>query len=68
MIALESLSVRHEVECKIREVLYSYYLKEHDMDKGKYQIITRVGRVPIITCLRTTTVVGKIGFSLSEES
>ena len=51
LIALESLSVRHGVECEVGEDLYSYYLKEHDTDKGRYQLITKVGRVPIVTCL-----------------
>ena len=45
--------MRHGVECEIGEVLFSFYLKEHDTDKGRYQLITRVSRVPIITCLRT---------------
>ena len=53
LLALESLSVRHGVKCEIGEVLFSHYLKEHDTDKGRYQFITRVNRVPIITCLHT---------------
>ena len=52
-MALESLSVQHMVECEIGEVLFSYYLKEHDTDKRMYQLTARVGRVPIVTCLRT---------------
>ena len=53
LLALESLSVRNGVECEIGEVLFSYYLKEHDTDKGRYQLTMRVGRVPIFTCLHT---------------
>ena len=53
LMVLESLSIRHGVECKIWEVLFSYYLKEHDTDKGMYKLIARVGHVPIITCLQT---------------
>ena len=53
LMSLESISIRHGVECEIGEVLLSYYLKEHDKDKGRYKMITRVGRAPIITCLRT---------------
>ncbi|KAL5565741.1 hypothetical protein UlMin_028905 [Ulmus minor] len=53
LMSLESISIRHGVECEIGEVLFSYYLKEHDKDKGRYKMITRVGRAPIITCLRT---------------
>jgi len=52
-MSLESINIQHGVECEIGEVLYSYYLKEHDRDKGRYKMITRVGRAPIITCLRT---------------
>ena len=48
-----SLSIRHEVKCEIGEVMFSYFLKEHDTNKGRYQLIARVGRVLIITCLRT---------------
>ena len=53
LMALESLSVRHGVECEIGEVLFSYYLKEHNTDKSRYQLIARVGRVAIVTCLGT---------------
>ena len=52
LLALESLSMQHRVECDIGEVLFSYNLKKHAIDKGRYQLITKVGRVPIITCLR----------------
>lgn len=53
LMALECLSLQHGFECEVGEVLYSYYLKEHNTKKGRYQLITRVSRVPIITCLRT---------------
>ena len=53
LLVLECLSLRHRVECEIGEVLFTYYLKEYDIDKGRYQLITRVVQVPIITCLRS---------------
>ena len=53
LMSLESLSVRHGVDCELGEVMFSYYLKEHDVDKGCYKLIARAGRVPIITCLHT---------------
>ena len=53
LMSLESLSIRHGVECELGEVLFSYYLKEHDKDKGRFKLIARVGRAPIVTCLRT---------------
>ena len=39
LMSLESLSIRHRVKCEIGEVLFSYYLKEHEKDKGRYKII-----------------------------
>ena len=45
--------MQHGVAYEIGEVLYLYYLKEHDTNKGRYQMIVRVGREPIITYLRT---------------
>ncbi len=53
LMSLESLGSRHGVDCELGEVLFSYYLKEHDVDKGRYKLIARVGRVPVVTCLRT---------------
>ncbi|KAL5563464.1 hypothetical protein UlMin_033211 [Ulmus minor] len=53
LMSLESLSVRNGVDCELGEVLFSYYLKEHDKDKGRFKLIARVGRAPIVTCLRT---------------
>ena len=40
IMSFESLSTQHGVECEIGEVLFSYYLKEHDTDKGRYKLIT----------------------------
>ncbi|KAL5543291.1 hypothetical protein UlMin_011001 [Ulmus minor] len=53
LMSLESLSVRNGVDCELGEVLFSYYLKEHDKDKGRFKLIAGVGRAPIITYLRT---------------
>ncbi|KAL5567410.1 hypothetical protein UlMin_030574 [Ulmus minor] len=53
LMSIESLIVRHGVDCELGEVLFSYYLKEHDKDKGRFKLIARVGRAPIVTCLRT---------------
>ena len=36
LMSLEYLSMRHRVVCVIGTVLYSYYLKVHDIDKGWY--------------------------------
>ncbi|KAL5565346.1 hypothetical protein UlMin_028510 [Ulmus minor] len=53
LMSLESLSVRNGINCELGEVLFSYYLKEHDKDKGRFKLIARVGRAPIITYLWT---------------
>ena len=37
MLSLECLSIRHRVDYELGEVLFSYYLKEHDKDKGQVQ-------------------------------
>ena len=34
-------------------MLYSYYLKENDIDKGHYQFTLRKDRVLIVTSLRS---------------
>ena len=34
-------------------MLFLYYLKEHDFDNGRYKLIAKVGRAPIVTYLRT---------------
>ena len=50
---LESLGSWHGVDWELGEVLFSYYLKEHDVDKGRYKLIARVGRALIVICLLT---------------
>ena len=52
LISLESLSIHHGADCEL-EMLFSYYLKEHNTDKGHFKLITRIGRAPIVTCLCT---------------
>ena len=52
-MSLESLSVRHGVDYELGKVMFSYYLKEHNVDKGRYKLIARATRAPIITCIRT---------------
>ena len=52
-MSLESLSIRHGVDCELGEVIFSYYLKEQDTDKERFKIIARVGHVPLVTCLWT---------------
>ena len=61
-MSLESLSIRHGVECELGEVLFLYYLKEHDTDKERFKLITRVGYATIITCLLTNNRVWKDRF------
>ncbi|KAL5569074.1 hypothetical protein UlMin_025649 [Ulmus minor] len=53
LMSLEGLNVRHGVDCELGEMFFSYYLKEHDKDKGRFKLIARVGRALIVTCLQT---------------
>ena len=41
LMSFKCLSMRHGVVCEIGEVLYSYYLKEHETDKGQYPLIVQ---------------------------
>ena len=36
LMSMECLNMQHNVECGLRKVLFSYYLNEHDKDKGSY--------------------------------
>ena len=49
LLALKCLSVQCGIEYEIGKVLHSYYLKEHDTDKGRYQLIVHKDCVPIVT-------------------
>ena len=46
-MSLESLSIRHSVDCELGEVFFSYYLKEHEKDKGRFKLIARVDHGPL---------------------
>ena len=52
-MSLECLSMRQGVTCEIGEVLYSYYLKEHDTNKGLYQLIVWNDQVLLVTYFRS---------------
>ena len=53
LLAVECLSMWYGVAYELGEVLHSYYLKEHDIEKGRYQLIFCKERVLLVTCLRT---------------
>ena len=36
LLSLECLSMRHDIEFILREVLFSYYFKEHDKEKSHF--------------------------------
>ena len=50
-MALECFSLRHGMEVRLGEVLYSYYLKEHDKEKGRFQLTLRREMSLLVTCL-----------------
>ena len=45
--------MQHDIEFSLREVLFSYYLKEHDKEKGCFQLILRREKSQLVTCLRS---------------
>ena len=52
LILLECLSIRHEVGFGSGELLFSYHLKEHDKERGQYQINLHHEKEHLLTCLQ----------------
>ena len=52
LMSLECLSLRNGVEFILGEVVYTYFLREHDKDKGRYQLDVWHERVHLVTHLR----------------
>ena len=50
-MSLECLSMRYGVEVGLSKVLYFYNLKEHEKEKGRYQLTLRREMSYLITCL-----------------
>ena len=53
-MALEDLCVRHQIVFGLHELLYSYFLKENDKEKGRYLLNLRHDRSHLVTDLRSS--------------
>ena len=45
--------MRHGIEFGLGEMLYTYFLREHDRGKGRYNFYVRPDRVQLVNHLRT---------------
>ena len=45
--------MRSGIEFGLGEVLYTYFLREHDCEKGRYQLYVRLNRVQLANHLKT---------------
>lgn len=52
-MSLECLSMRSGIEFGLGEVLYTYFLQEHDPKKGYYQLYVNQNRAQLVNHLRT---------------
>ncbi|KAL5578058.1 hypothetical protein UlMin_019757 [Ulmus minor] len=53
LMTLECISMRHGIEFGLGEILYTYYLREHDREKGRYNFSVRPDRVQLVNHLKT---------------
>ena len=53
LMTLECISMRHGIEFGLGEMLYTYYLREHDREKGRYNFYVRPDRVQLVNHLKT---------------
>ena len=52
-MTLECISMRHEIEFRLGEILYTYFLREHDREKGRYNFYVRPDQVQLVNHLKT---------------
>ena len=45
--------MRSGIEFGVSELLYTYFLREHDHEKGRYNLYVRQDRVQLVNHLRT---------------
>ena len=45
--------MRHGIEFGLGEMLYTYFLREHDHEKGRYNFYVRPDRVQLVNHLKT---------------
>ncbi len=52
-MTLECISMRNEIEWGLGELLYTYFLWEHDREKGRYNLYVRPDQVQLVNHLKT---------------
>ena len=50
--------MRHMIEFGPREMLYTYFLREHDREKGRYKLYVRPDQVQLVNHLKTNDLGG----------
>lgn len=53
LLSLECLCMQLIIEFDVKVLLYSYYLKEHDKEQGRYMMMLRHDRQHLVTRLRS---------------
>ena len=52
-MTLEWINMRHVIEFGLGEMLFTYFLREHDREKGRYNFYVRLDRVQLVNHLKT---------------
>ena len=52
LMSLECLGLKYDVEVGLGEVMFVYYQKEHDNEKGRYHLTLRCEWSHLVTCLK----------------
>lgn len=55
--------MRFSLPYGLHDLVYSYFLREHDKKRGRYQISLRHDQEHIVTCLRSVIRNGRISIS-----
>ena len=53
LMTLKYISIRHGIEFGLRKLLYTYFLHEHDHEKGYYNLYVWLDWVQLVNHLRT---------------
>ena len=53
LMTLACISMRHGIEFGLGDMLYTYFLREHDSEKGQYNLYVLPNRVHLVNHLKT---------------
>ena len=68
LLALLVLSTSSDIEFELADLLFSYFFKEHNSEKGRYTLYRRKGREHLITKLSTSDKAWKNDFFLISDN